>query len=101
MARDFKQVGIGWTVGIPSGWGTYGSSLAVELARKGIEPAIFLVSPELRLPNAQLELLRPAILKLESWRAAAEKGDLVLDFPLLLSLNDGLAFFDPLGGMRG
>ncbi len=101
MAQDFKQVGIGWTVGVPSGWGTYGTSLAVELARKDIEPAIFLLSAELRLPAAQLELLRPAILKLESWRAAAAKGGLVLDFPLLVSLIDGLGFFDPLGGTRG
>ena len=44
MAGDFAQVGIGWEVGVPSGWGTYGVNLAVELARKGIEPALFLIS---------------------------------------------------------
>jgi hypothetical protein len=28
------QVGIGWEVGVPGGWGTYGVNLGVELARK-------------------------------------------------------------------
>lgn len=101
MARDLKHVGIGWTVGVPSGWGTYGSSLAIELARTGIEPAIFLFSPEMRLPPAQLELLRPAILKHQEWRAAAARGNLALDFPLLVALGDGLAFADMVGGARG
>jgi glycosyltransferase involved in cell wall biosynthesis len=86
---------------MPSGWGTYGSNLAYELARRGIEPAIFMVSPELRMTKAQLDTLRPAIEKLGAWNAAAKAGGLKLDFPLLLALNDDLSYFDLLSGARG
>ncbi len=101
MAGDFSQVGIGWAVGMATGWGTYGSSLAVELARQGIEPAMFIVDPEMRLPQANIDLLRPAILKINSWREAASRGGLVLDFPMLIALGNGLEFADYLGGTRG
>lgn len=101
MAGDFSQVGIGWTVGVPSGWGTYGVNLAVELARKGIEPALFLVSSDIRLTQPQRDLLEGAILKQPEWRARAQGCGLKLDFPMLLSLNDGLEFFDVLSGTRG
>lgn len=101
MAGNFSQVGIGWTIGMPSGWGTYGVNLAVELARKGIEPAIFLVSPEMRVRRPQMDLLQPALVKQQEWRARSRAGNLTLDFPMLLSLNDGLEFFDALSGTRG
>jgi glycosyltransferase involved in cell wall biosynthesis len=101
MAGDFSQVGIGWTVGVPSGWGTYGVNLAVELARKGIEPALFLASRDLRIPTAQMELLQPALLKQPDWQARAKGGGFKLDFPMLLSLGDGLDFYDVLSGARG
>ena len=101
MAGDFSQVAIGWTVGVPSGWGTYGANLAIELARKGVEPTLFLVSPDLRLTPAQTALLGPAVLKEQHWQALARRGNLKLDFPVLLSLNDGLGFSDMLLGTRG
>lgn len=28
---------IGWQVGVPSGWGTYGLNLALQLTDKGVE----------------------------------------------------------------
>ena len=86
---------------MPSGWGTYGANLALELARKGIEPAIFLLSPELRMPKGQLEVLRPAILKVGDWNAASRKGGLKLDFPMLLALNNDLSYLDYLTGLSG
>ncbi len=98
---SFSHVGIGWTVGVPSGWGTYGANLAYELARRGIEPAIFMLSPELRMTKMQLDTLRPAILRLGEWSGAAKAGGLKVDFPLLLALNDDLSFFDLLSGARG
>lgn len=98
---NFSQVGIGWPVGQPCGWGTYGANLVYELAKRGIEPAIFMLSPELRMTKAQLDTLRPAILKLAEWSGAAKAGGLKLDFPLLLGLADDLAFFDLLSGARG
>ncbi len=30
------EIGIGWQVGVPSGWGTYGTNLAAELARRSL-----------------------------------------------------------------
>ncbi len=101
MAGDFAQVGIGWEVGVPSGWGTYGVNLAVELARKGIEPALFLISSKTNVPQAQLESLRPALMKQREWLTAARKGGLKLDFPMLYSLGDGLQFDDVLIGTKG
>ena len=101
MGVDFSQVGIGWAVGMPTGWGTYGSCLAIELARLGIEPAIFILDPEIRLPVAHLELLKPAILKITSWREAASRGGMVLDFPMLIALGNKLEFADYLGGTVG
>jgi len=101
MAGDFAQVGIGWEVGVPSGWGTYGANLAVELARKGIEPALFLISSKTNVPQAQLEILRPALMKQREWLTAARKGGLKLDFPMLHSLGDGLQFDDVLMGTKG
>ena len=101
MGVDFSQVGIGWAVGMSTGWGTYGSSLAVQLVRQGIEPAIFILDPEIRLPAAHLKLLKPAALKITSWRDKASRGGLVLDFPMLIALGNGLEFADFLGGTRG
>jgi glycosyltransferase involved in cell wall biosynthesis len=98
---DFAEVGIGWEVGVPSGWGTYGVNLAVELARMGIAPALFLVSSKTNLPAEQLESLRPALTKQRARLTAARAGGLPLDFPMLYSLGDGLDFEDVLMGARG
>ena len=38
MAEGFSQIGIGWQVGVPSGWGTYGTNLAYELAKDSGKP---------------------------------------------------------------
>ncbi len=101
MAGDFSQVGIGWTVGMPSGWGTYGVNLAVELARKNLVPALFLASKDIRLTPAQMKLLHPALTAQPDWHARAKRGGLKVDFPMLLSLGDGLDFYDVLSGTRG
>ncbi len=101
MAGDFSQVGIGWTVGMPSGWGTYGVNLAVELARKNLVPALFLASKDIRLTPAQMKLLHPALTAQPDWHARAKRGGLKVDCPMLLSLGDGLDFYDVLSGTRG
>lgn len=101
MTRGFSQVGIGWQVGVPSGWGTYGVNLAVELARQGVAPALFLLSPKMRLTPAQETLLRPFIEKSEDWYQSAQRGGLALDFPMLHALGDGLDFYDALNGTKG
>ena len=101
MAESFSKVGIGWQVGVPSGWGTYGVNLAVELAKRGIEPALFLLSAHLKLTQPQIELLRPLVAKHKDWYAAATAGGLKLDFPMLHPMGDGFGFHDVLNGVRG
>jgi glycosyltransferase involved in cell wall biosynthesis len=100
MSGEISQVGIGWSVGAPTGWGTYGTNLAVELTRMGISPVLFMLAQNLNLSPEQAMLLTPAISQSARWRALTKDGP-QLDFPLLLSLNDGLEFFDPLSGSRG
>lgn len=101
MAVGFSQIGVGWQVGVPSGWGTYGTNLALALAQRNIEPALLLVSPNLKLSQPQVDLLRPYILKHKEWRDAMERGGLVLNFPLLHPLADGFEFHDFVFGARG
>lgn len=101
MSVNFSKVGIGWQVGVPSGWGTYGVNLAVELAKRGIEPALFLLSTKLKLTQPQVDLLRPLVAKHKDWYAAAAAGGLVLDFPMLHPMGDGFAYHDVLNGVRG
>ena len=47
------KLGIGWEVGVASGWGMYGLNLALELARAGIEPALFFVTQPLVVDQDQ------------------------------------------------
>jgi glycosyltransferase involved in cell wall biosynthesis len=101
MARDFSKIGIGWQIGAPTGWGTYGVNLALELARQGIEPVLFLVAPRLRLMPHQTEALRPLTNKTEEWHQTALRGGLVMDFPMLHPLGGGFEFYDVLNGARG
>ncbi len=101
MTQKFAQLGIAWQVGVPSGWGTYGFNLAVELARKVVEPALFLLSAKMRLTPAQTALLKPFIAKCDEWYATAQRGGMKVDFPMLHALGDGLDFHDALNGAQG
>jgi glycosyltransferase involved in cell wall biosynthesis len=95
------QLGIGWEVGSPSGWGTYGTNLAMELVRLGIAPAIFLHGGKVTLLPQQSTLLAAPFAKHKEWYAAAQRGPLALDFPMLHSFADGFAPSGRLETVRG
>ncbi|MBY0510388.1 MAG: glycosyltransferase family 4 protein, partial [Rhodospirillaceae bacterium] len=101
MSDGFSKIGIGWQVAVPSGWGTYGTNLALALAARGIEPALFLLASKLRVTPAQVEVLRPLVVKQKDWYNTAQRGGLVLDFPMLHPMGDELRFHDLLKGTRG
>lgn len=101
MSDSFSKVGIGWQIAVASGWGTYGTNLTLALARRGIEPALFLIASQLRVTQPQVEVLRPLVQKQKEWYSAAQSGDLVLDFPLLHPMADGFKFHNVLKGARG
>ena len=62
MANSFSgPVVIGWQVGVPSGWGTYGVNLALQLADKGIEVGLPFLAQTLNLTEDQEQRLRRAI----------------------------------------
>jgi glycosyltransferase involved in cell wall biosynthesis len=86
----FKTLGIGWQVGVPSGWGTYGLNLAIQLARKGVEPALLYVAERPSLTQAQADVLVPLMQRHAAWaRQMKEQG--TFDFPVLYALGDALS----------
>ena len=95
------KLGIGWEVGVASGWGMYGLNLALELLRRNIEPALFFVTQPLVVDQDQAALLAPALKQAEAWNAAFQAGPFSVDFPLLHSLGDQLFLPDRLRQLKG
>src|SRR5687768_13802494 len=96
-----RQIGIGWQVGVASGWGTYGTNLAVELVGRGIEPVLFFVADPLTLTPAQAAAVAEPLARHASWRAARAKGDVTAGFPILHALGDKLDFPPILRALHG
>jgi glycosyltransferase involved in cell wall biosynthesis len=96
-----RQIGIGWQVGVASGWGTYGTNLAVELVGRGIEPALFFVADPLGLTPAQGAALKEPLARHAHWREARSKGEVRADFPILHALGDKLDFPPILRALHG
>ena len=94
-----KGIGIGWEVGLPSGWGMYGLNLALDLVRRGIDPAV--IFPAAVLTADPPPALAAAVGKGAGWQARLREGPLALDFPLLLALGDQLDLPDQLVGLTG
>lgn len=90
-------IGIGWEVGLPSGWGMYGLNLALDLARRGIDPAVLF--PAAVLSANPPPALTGAIAQGPVWQERARRG--ALDFPLLLALGDQLDLPAQLAGLTG
>ena len=97
----FNRVGIGWQIGVPSGWGTYGVNLAVELSRRKIEPELFFLANPLNLLPDHQETLSGALKRQPDRYAAFRRGSVNLDFPLLHALGDKLDFPDIVRGLSG
>jgi glycosyltransferase involved in cell wall biosynthesis len=88
-----RRIGINWTVGVPSGWGTFGLNLGVALARRGDHPVPLSVHEPLDLIDEHRAALEPC---LAAHRAAlphleANAGR-PLAFPVLQPLGDALSF---------
>src|SRR5579872_4107871 len=96
---SLKRLGIGWEVGVPSGWGTYGLALARGLVRRNIEPALFFVASA--LVNQPDPDLAPALAQHPHWNEAFRRGPVSTDFPLLHALGDELDFPQALRRLHG
>jgi glycosyltransferase involved in cell wall biosynthesis len=99
MTNGMTQIGIGWEVGLPSGWGMYGLNLALDLVRRGIAPALIFVADAVRAspPPALGNAVREGL----GLQARFREGPLALDFPLLQALGDRLDLADQVQGLTG
>src|SRR5438552_990845 len=95
----FTQMGIGWQLGIASGWGTYGVNLAVQLARRGIAPALLSLAQQLELTEDQAAALKTAIVDHKRWAQLLFRGA-NLSFPMLHGLGNDLNVQMPFQGLR-
>lgn len=91
-----ERIGIAWTVGVKSGWGTYGINLAVQCALKGVKPALLTVDPDPAVTAEQAAVLQPALAEFPRWDALWRQGTGKFDFPLLHALGNNLDL--PLAG---
>ncbi len=89
-----KTLGIGWHLGVPSGWGTYGTNLSLQLAQKGIEPALLFTSKRPALTKEQADVLLPYLERNRStYGPEVQEGAGIFDFPILHALSDMLDHF--------
>ncbi len=100
-AAVLTRLGIGWQIGVPSGWGTYGVNLAVELTRRKIAPELFFLARSLTLTAAQQQALSAPLAKQPEWFAAYQRGAVDLDFPMLHALGDQIDFPEMVRGLKG
>jgi glycosyltransferase involved in cell wall biosynthesis len=96
-----REIGIGWQVGVASGWGTYGANLAAQLVRRGIEPALFFVAAPLNLTPLQSAALAGPLDRHAHWRTARAQGEVRVAFPILHALGDKLDFPPVLAALHG
>lgn len=94
-----RKIGIDWTIGLPSGWGTYGFNLAVQLYKKGIEPAIFDFSSSAPLsPIAKKFMHRPIAQSAINAGFIEVTGNRDFPFPVLRSMGNDLNFVRSITG---
>ena len=84
-----KRLGLGWQVGVPSGWGTYGVNLAVQLALKGVMPVLPFIEDRPALTPDQTAILAGPLAEHPRWAEAARRPE-NFPFPLLHALGDEL-----------
>lgn len=86
-----KSIAIAWEVGVESGWGTYGTNLAVEAQKRGIRPDLFYVSSRLTLDPLRRRLLSSALARCATNRRLMDLQDSVDHrAPVLHALGDRL-----------
>ena len=86
----FKELGIAWSVGVASGWGTYGVNVVVEATKRGITPALLFVGNQLYLTEDQTAAMKEPLAEYTRWRSQGERGPVDVTFPMLYGLGDKL-----------
>lgn len=87
----FEPIVIGWQVGVPSGWGTYGLNLAVQLCQKNVDVGLPFLAQTLNVTAEQQAVLQ-APLQSHNHYAALSTADRKLPSAFLRALGDGLDF---------
>jgi len=93
---------IGWQVGVPSGWGTYGLNLALQLCEKGVEVGLPFLANTINVTAGQQSSIQTA-LDGHARYARLGKDDLNkrLSSTFLRALGDGLDFLPFLDDWSG
>ncbi|MCF8481687.1 MAG: glycosyltransferase family 4 protein [Rhodospirillum sp.] len=96
------KIGIGWQVGVPSGWGTYGLNLCVHLERLGHRAVPLSLAHDLSLDPLTERLLAPTLREhMFADKLRVLHGALDLPHPVLHGLGDGLEVSDFSDANRG
>ncbi|MCK5296570.1 MAG: glycosyltransferase family 4 protein [Alphaproteobacteria bacterium] len=90
-----KKLGIGWEIGLPSGWGVYGLNLSMQLARRKISPVPLMIAEDIMINPLQKRLLRGAFKNhaIEA-KFARLHGKVKLPYPILHSMGNDLGLGD-------
>jgi glycosyltransferase involved in cell wall biosynthesis len=88
MSSD-SAIAIGWRLSSLSGWGVYGTNLALQLKSMGRGPVLLAPGHRLDLDAQQAELLEPAFRRQVHLQELLGKvGQMEFDFPVLHSLRN-------------
>ena len=105
MADPNKTLGIAWSLSSVSGWGVYGTNLALQALRRGRDPVLLLPPHRLNLDVWQGRRMAPLFARqqhmLDVFQQKGVEQSIALDYPVLHALrNDfqpGLAAQDFIG----
>jgi len=87
MASD--SIAIGWRPSSLSGWGVYGTNLALQLKKQGRNPVLYLAPHRLDLDADALRILKPVLQRQPHLDELLQKiGVLDFDFPVLHALRN-------------
>ena len=95
-----SEIGIGWQVGTPSGWGMYGYHLALELKALGYAPAVLMADPG-KLSDEQRQALAPLVQASSAHATSLMQGKLEFPGPVLKAMSDDLGVPDILNRVSG
>ncbi|MGB1027363.1 MAG: hypothetical protein ACPGYL_12465, partial [Rhodospirillaceae bacterium] len=96
------KIGIGWQVGLPSGWGTYGMNLTLRLVTQGHQPVPLSLAQQVSVTPLELRLLERPIQAFRMTQKLMElHGRLDLPHCVLHGLGDQLLFAGLSDRMQG
>jgi glycosyltransferase involved in cell wall biosynthesis len=84
-----NSIAIGWRPSSLSGWGVYGTNLALQLKEQGRNPVLYLAPHRLDLDAGALQVLKPVLQRQPHLDELLRKvGVLDFDFPVLHALRN-------------